>query len=400
MDVVDPRPGQVSAKAQQIIFKIAERCNLNCRYCYYFNGNEDSYRTKPAIVPEATISGLISYLRRVFVADPATRVRLIFHGGEPLMIGPRRFEALCRRLRAHFPSDRLGFCLQTNAVLVTEAWIELFEHYEIDIGASLDGPAALNDIDRVDHRNRGSYEAVRRGIDLLLRASEAGRLRPVTCLAVIRPEFSGREVYRHLVEEIGFRHLDFLFPDATHATFTGDARAYGRYLIEVFDAWLAADDPGIDIRVLRSVMAVLLGGRSDLAGFGADPPNAFTLRSDGQVELDDVMRVCGLEQIRTDLDIADLAADGVARLPVLTRLNAQFAQLPEACRPCPFATSCRGGQITHRFRAENGLANPSVFCDGLFGLFGHVAERLIRNGVPPERLPGLTRHAVGELELA
>jgi uncharacterized protein len=386
----------MSAQFQQIIFKIAERCNLNCSYCYYFNANDESYRTKPAIVPAATITGLVAYLRRVFDSDPTTRVRLIFHGGEPLMIGARRFDALCTRLRAHFPPGRLDFCIQTNAVLVTEAWIEPFERHQIDIGTSLDGPAALNDVFRTDHRNRGSYAATRRGIDLLLRASQAGRLKPISCLVVMQPEVSGRAVYRHLVDEVGFRQLDFLFPDVTHATFTGDAKAYGRYLIEVFDAWLTDDDPTIDIRMLKSVLAVLLGGRSELAGFGADQPNAFTIRADGEVELDDVMRASGLAQIQTGLNIAELAADGVARLPALIQMNAQFSQLPEACRPCPFATSCRGGQIAHRFHPETGLANSSVFCVALFDLFGHAAARLIGNGVPLENLPGLTRPSMAE----
>jgi len=381
----------MSAQFQQIIFKIAERCNLNCSYCYYFNGNEESYRTKPAIVPQATITGLVSYLQRVFDSDPATRVRLIFHGGEPLMIGPRRFADLCAQLRAHFPPGRLEFCIQTNAVLVDETWIELFERHQVGIGASLDGPAVLNDVFRTDHRRRGSYEAARRGIDLLLQASEAGRLKPICCLAVIQPAFSGRTIYRHLVDEIGFRQLDFLFPDFTHASFTGDAKAYGRYLIEVFDAWLEDDDPTIDIRILKSVLAVLLGGRSSLGGFGAEQPNAFTLRADGEVELDDAMRITGLAQIWTGLNIAELAADGVAQLPSLIGLNAQFARLPEACQPCPFATSCRGGQITHRFHPKTGLANPSVFCAALFDLFGHAAAHLIMNGLPLENLPGLTR---------
>jgi uncharacterized protein len=109
------------------------------------------------------------------------------------------------------------------------------------------------------------------------------------------------------------------------------------------------------------------------------------------------MRLTGLAQIWTRLNIAELAADGVARLPALIRMNAQFARLPEACRPCPFATSCRGGQIAHRFHPETGLANSSVFCAALFDLFGHAAARLIGNGVPLENLPGLTRPPMAAL---
>jgi uncharacterized protein len=201
---------------------------------------------------------------------------------------------------------------------------------------------------------------------------------------------SGANVYHHLVREVGFRHLDFLFPDVTHSDFSGAAEPYGRFLIEAFDEWTADDNPEIRVRLFNSIMSVLLGGRSYLSGFGSAQPNAFTLRSDGAVELDDFLRMCGADQICTNLRISDLSEDGILGLPEFQNIVSAFSETPAQCTPCIFSRSCRGGQITHRFSPENGFANRSVFCEGLFNIFLHVAKLMLRNGVPLSGMTGLS----------
>ena len=33
-----------------IVLKIAQRCNLNCTYCYVYNRGDDSWRGRPPII--------------------------------------------------------------------------------------------------------------------------------------------------------------------------------------------------------------------------------------------------------------------------------------------------------------------------------------------------------------
>ncbi|MYW06833.1 FxsB family radical SAM/SPASM domain protein, partial [Streptomyces sp. SID2563] len=50
--------------------------------------------------------------------------------------------------------------------------------------------------------------------------------------------------------------------------------------------------------------------------------------------------------------------------------------LAAACRACPLLTVCGGGHYAHRYRADNGFRNPSVYCADLERLIRHIADRL------------------------
>jgi uncharacterized protein len=373
---------------QQIILKLAERCNINCTYCYYFNGNEHSYASRPATITSEAVDGLQYYISKTLAARHVDRIQVIFHGGEPLMVGRRRFGAICSALRDTASEDQLDLCLQTNATLIDDRWIDLLSKFDVKVCTSLDGTQEIHDRNRVDRKGNGTYWQTVRGIQLLLRAFEQGRLSSVACLSVIQPEFSGRDAYRHIAG-LGFSQMDFLLPDLTHADFVGCAKDYGRFLIEVFDAWIEDDDPHIHIRLLKSIMSVLLGGRSYLAGFGTDLPNALTVRSDGAVELDDFLRMCGMDAVHTGVKISQLDSAQLFASEKMVSLRNVFNTRPQFCKNCLFVASCRGGQITHRFSQANGFRNQSVFCDGLFDLFQHVSKFLIRSGIPISRIPGI-----------
>jgi uncharacterized protein len=307
------------------------------------------------------------------------------------MIGRRRFDQICGHLRSQFSPQRLEFCLQTNATLIDAAWIDLLSKYDVQVCTSIDGAQEAHDKYRVDKRGRGTYSSTVRGIALLIGAREQGRLGSVACLAVIQPEFSGKAAYEH-IRELGFAHMDFLFPDVTYQDFSGNPRDYGRFLIQVFDAWIRENDATVQVRVLKSVMSVLLGGRSYLAGFGSDLPSAFTVRSDGSVELDDFLRMCGMDAVFTGIDIAALDSLKLFQSEKLSQLQADFSKRPQACLNCLYEPSCRGGQITHRFSRENGFANSSLFCDGLFDIFTHISKFLVREGVSLDKIPGIACH--------
>ncbi len=46
----------------EVILKTAERCNLNCSYCYFFQGEDKSYQKHPSIIKRDTIKRLTLFL--------------------------------------------------------------------------------------------------------------------------------------------------------------------------------------------------------------------------------------------------------------------------------------------------------------------------------------------------
>ncbi|WCR54297.1 MAG: Anaerobic sulfatase-maturating enzyme [Wolbachia endosymbiont of Ctenocephalides orientis wCori] len=136
-----------------IVFKLVERCNINCTYCYVFNGENDDWKSHPPYVKYEIVDKIIQFLVQGCKELNISNINTVFHGGEPLMYKKRAFDELCNNFnKALTPYTELDFALQTNAMLVSNEWIDLFHKHNIKIGVSLDGPKEYNDVNRLDHK--------------------------------------------------------------------------------------------------------------------------------------------------------------------------------------------------------------------------------------------------------
>jgi uncharacterized protein len=86
------------------------------------------------------------------------------------MYGKARFAALCTDLQQKF-SDSVQICMQTNAMLVDEEWVSIFERHKVAVGVSIDGPPSVHDANRVDKKGRATSSRVEAGIRRLVQAA-------------------------------------------------------------------------------------------------------------------------------------------------------------------------------------------------------------------------------------
>src|SRR5262249_11280855 len=159
-------PGTIDS----IVVKIAERCNLNCDYCYMYNREDQSWRKRPAVMSDAVFEQLLVRIREYCRRRGSHRMALSFHGGEPTLVGHRPFDRLPNRAQTVLGEHLAGLMIQTNGTLIQDAWLEVIQRHSIRVGVSLDGPAEIHDAHRVDHFARGSYAATVRGLEKLLAA--------------------------------------------------------------------------------------------------------------------------------------------------------------------------------------------------------------------------------------
>ncbi len=74
------------------------------------------------------------------------------------------FEAI----EAMRPSDlEVRHAIQTNGMLITPEWCELFREWHVGVGVSIDGPQRLHDAHRVTRSGRGTFDKTLAGIRLL-----------------------------------------------------------------------------------------------------------------------------------------------------------------------------------------------------------------------------------------
>ncbi len=218
-------------KRLEVILKVAERCNINCTYCYFFNGADDSFRFHPPSISKATITNVAEFLSQGAIDQKLENIQIDFHGGEPMLLGKKRFSQICTYLQSSVGTvTKLTLCMQTNATLIDSEWVDLFEQHQIHVGVSLDGPAEYHDAERIDFRGKGTYDRVIRGIRLLQEAQK--RIGEVGVLCVINPRHSAGRIYRHFVDDLHINGMDFLLPDITHTNFIdGNPEEYGNFCV-------------------------------------------------------------------------------------------------------------------------------------------------------------------------
>jgi uncharacterized protein len=359
-----------------IIVKLTARCNLDCPYCYEFNLADTTWKDSPKKMSDEVFDALLLRVRNHAERFGQRRVHFSFHGGEPTLVGKRRFAELCMRARRTLEHLDVRLSLQTNGVLIDREWAELLKRYNVNVGVSLDGPRAIHDAMRYDHKGRGSHDRIVRGIDALQRAGVGFGI-----LTVIPIGADPLEVHHHILS-LGCTSLSYLYPDLTHDTIGDLRRKHGPtpcadFLIPIFDDWWHNSTLDIRIRNFWDMARSIMGGVSHVDALGNQPLRYVVVSCGGDVEGLDVLKACGDGFVKTGLNV--LENDFIelpARSPLHARMVFDSLPLPEQCERCSERDTCGGGYHPHRYSRENGFGNASVWCADLMRLFTHIRARL------------------------
>jgi len=291
------------------------------------------------------------------------------HGGEPLLLGPKRFRAILDILLKKCTSARLVFLLQTNGLLLNEEWLELFARYGVRFGVSVDGAPERADLQRVYSNGNGSTQ------DLLDRIAQLRIVTPLFekqlsgALCVIDPQVGGASMIKWMIEH-DFRSFDFLLPDATYvnlpANWNGPTE-YGRFLIEAFDYWRLLGVNAPRIRRFELMMLGLLGQPPQLDSLGGDIRSLCVVETNGSIGILDTLRICGGIYATDVLSVFDDDLDTHSEYYSLGRMQT----LSKKCTSCEYLSACGGGYLPHRYDGDS-FQNPSLYCDALYALADHM----------------------------
>lgn len=378
-----------------VTFKIASRCNLNCSYCYVYNKLDDSWRSQPARISDEVIDASIIALRRHCAKSGQHLLRIVFHGGEPLLVGHDSFDRWCRKLRTLDDIVEVRFALQTNGVLIDDEWAELFAAHKVVVGISIDGTPDVHDAQRVDHKGRGSYDGVLRGVEALRRNAVEFSL-----LSVISLASDPIATHRHLLS-LGPAQIEYLFPDQTHDTIGALRALHGPtpaadFLIPIFEEWWGSGKEAVQVGPFIAIVRAILGGVCEVDFIGNNPLGYVFIEPDGAIEGLDVLRTCGPGLAQTGLnvrthDFSDLEDHSEFHYKAIF----EGLPLPSGCRNCRERSTCAGGYLPHRYASGDGFDHPSAWCADILRLFDHLRGRL---GVPPNDTH-LRREALASLSV-
>jgi uncharacterized protein len=137
-------------------------CNIACTYCYL------PHRGDRSVMARETLQAAFE---RVFASGwSAPELTVIWHAGEPLVLPVEYYRDAFDLIERMRPKTlRVRHAIQTNGMLITAAWCELFRDYHVGVGVSLDGPRHLHDAHRRTRSGRGTFDKTMAGINLLRR---------------------------------------------------------------------------------------------------------------------------------------------------------------------------------------------------------------------------------------
>lgn len=142
---------------RSIVLQPTTKCNINCSYCYLPSRAENLKMSKE--ITQKLVSE-IDQMNNEFPID------IIWHGGEPLACGLKHFESLISPFYDLTKAKRVSHAIQTNATIINKEWCDLFKHYEVSIGVSLDGPGSMNS-SRVDWKGKETFDKTIKGLGTL-----------------------------------------------------------------------------------------------------------------------------------------------------------------------------------------------------------------------------------------
>jgi uncharacterized protein len=360
---------------REFVLKVHSRCNLACSYCYMYELGDRSWRGASAVMSDRVVDQASVRIGEHARAHQTPAVRVILHGGEPLLVGAAGLARVAARMRANTPS-LVDVLIQTNGVLLNERSLDVLQEAGIRIGISLDGDRQANDRYRLYANGHSSYDAVRRALDLLQR--RPGLLAGI--LAVIDPANDPLEIYEALLDAAP-SSVDFLLPHANWSSLPpawsgGRETPYGDWLVAVFDRWYDAPVRETRVRFFENLISLVVGGQSRTETIGLNPVATIVIDVEGAYEQVDTLRSTYPGAVDTGLNVFDNTLDEALRHPDIIARQIGVAALSETCLSCSIHRVCGAGHYPHRYHQGSGFKNPSVYCADLRRIILHVAGRV------------------------
>lgn len=365
---------------------VGSRCNLRCRYCYYLEKGKYSTHEVQNRMSNTLLERLI---RQTIEASPGPVVSFTWHGGEPSLAGLDFYEKVVYYEKRYLPRGwQVWNNLQTNGTLLNEEWCRFIRDNGFDVGVSIDGTELVHDRNRLDIGGHPTYSRVTESIR---RLQKYGVNPDLLCTVTSDSSEFPKDTYRAL-RDLGTEWIQFIpvivrLPDGTMTRESVTPEAYGRFLCEIFEEWVANDLGKTDVQLFAETSRVWAGGEPSLCWMTGTCGRVLVVEEDGGIYscdhfVDSEHRLGTLPSTRLEdaLNSEFQYRFGQSKRESLTR----------QCRECPHLDACGGGCLKDRFAlSDDGEEGMYYLCGGLKMFFDHarpVLEKVMqwsRNGDDP-----------------
>ena len=353
-------------------------CNLRCRYCFY--ADVSSLRAMPSygIMQDETVAAMLHNVFSEFTDGDV--VNFAFQGGEPTLAGLAYFERFVSAVKKAQGGAVVHYALQTNGIVLDDAWCSFLTQHHFLVGLSLDGGADMNDENRVDEQGKGTFKRI-----MAAKACLDAHKTEYNVLFVLTQNHAryAARVWRFLVDN-DIRYVQFIPCLATLESGEASPAAltparFASFYSELFVLWEKALAAGqyISVKFFDDVFNLLTRGEVTACGFTGRCQPQFVVEADGGVYPCDfyVLDQWKTGNITHDTPTALLQSETMQRF--LQREHGHVAR----CSGCEFIRICGGGcprMASNMYHGENGFCGYQSFLRQNQSLIEKVAKQHLR----------------------
>ncbi|MBO7740365.1 MAG: SPASM domain-containing protein [Clostridia bacterium] len=316
-------------------------CNMRCRYCFYADVSEQREICSYGVMSEEVMKTLILRVKE----SGAESVVFAFQGGEPTLCGLSYYEAFVKEVGAVLPCVKVDYSIQTNGLLLDDAFCAFLKENRFLVGLSLDGFRENHNAFRPDAAGKDSFTKTLAAADRLKRYGvDFNILTVVTAPLAKRAEKLWRFYQKN--------RFDFVQLIPCLAPLSGDAagewalapKAYADFLKALFPLWVDAltKEEYISVRLFDNLVRQAYGQMPEMCGMCGVCSPQFVIEADGGVYPCDFY-------VLDEYRCGSLLESSFEEILRDERMQSFLKpQLPEACATCRFARFCRGGCKRYR----------------------------------------------------
>ena len=374
-----------------IVAKVSKRCNIRpaCAYCYDYDAQSDSPQHDMTI---PTLENMI----RTSVGDPTLhKVRFVWHGGEPLIVGKEFYtRAIEFQDKYAQPGSIITNRLQTNAVALDDEWIDFFKENNFNMESSFD--AFDND------RTRGQTTKV---LENLLHAKERG-LAPGNTMFICTKQNVDRlrEAY-DFFDKIGLNFnpspIIALGKACQNHDMAITPKEYREALTDLMDYYLLErTERKIKIRFLDAIMNSVVTGDQQICSHGFCVYEFLSTDHKGDIypcakanEPDwcfgSVNTIGGFSEVFQTERYKKYAQECTQRV--------EGCAIEDNGKPCEILQYCKGGCASNAISA-GGYSKRDFYCETYKIVFNHALDIIEKIHADKQRVRGNSENTAKNLK--
>lgn len=343
-------------------------CNMQCDYCFYCDESEKREQASYGFMSEETLKNVIR--KSVLYAGAACSIA--FQGGEPTLRGLPFFEKVVEYVNQYNKHGiAIQYALQTNGFDITEEWCEFFVRNKFLIGISVDGLEETHNCYRHDHRGGNTYERVVKTTEMFDRYGVEYNI-----LTVVHSKTAAsiKQIYQDYKKR-GWKYLQFitcldpLGEERGQKEYSLLPKAYGQFLIDLFDLWYEDWKNGQQpfIRQFDNYIGIICGYLPESCEQRGTCGIQHVVEADGSVYPCDFYM---LDEFRLGNLNKDTMKSIQEKREEIGFVERSFDHSKE-CKECRWYQLCRGGCFRSRENEDN-----NYFCEGYKMFFDACHERM------------------------